>query len=180
VGVVHSGKNARSISIIEAVVLSPAVREQLQFDGCARGFAICDQKIDSTHFFSSKHSFRAGSWSSKVVSANIHSTLRSVGLERLFFGVCGNSVVDAAMRLSTDSATRLDVVVQSVSDRSLLLADDFHCLLLSESFAINSKTGIYDFHLRFVICLASPHSMKDSAIAPFGEDFVLCCITGAL
>jgi hypothetical protein len=84
------------------------------------------------------------------------------------------------MRLSTDSATRLDVVVQSGLDLSLLLIDAFHCLLSSESFAINSKTGICDFHFRFVICLASPPSMKDSAIAPFGEDFVLCCITGAL
>jgi hypothetical protein len=33
-------------SIVEAVVLSPAVGEQLQVDACARRFFVCDPEID--------------------------------------------------------------------------------------------------------------------------------------
>jgi hypothetical protein len=39
-------------SAVEAVVLSPAVWEQLQVDACARRFVICDPEIDSADFSS--------------------------------------------------------------------------------------------------------------------------------
>jgi hypothetical protein len=39
-------------STVEAVLLSPAVGEQLQVDACARRFDICASGIDSTDFSS--------------------------------------------------------------------------------------------------------------------------------
>jgi hypothetical protein len=38
-------------SVVEAVLLSPAVGEQLQVDACTRRFVIRDAEIDSTDFF---------------------------------------------------------------------------------------------------------------------------------
>jgi hypothetical protein len=45
-------------STVEAVLLSPAVGEQLQVDVCGRRFDICASGIDSTDFFLFKVSFQ--------------------------------------------------------------------------------------------------------------------------
>jgi hypothetical protein len=131
-------------SIDEAVLLSPAVGEQLQVDACARRFDICASGIDSTGF-SSLQSLLSGK---EVIVQKSHQKslirlsqqLLNVGFERLFSGLWSDcSTVDAAVTLSSAFAAHSCVYLQSVSDVSLLSVDALDSLLSSESFMVDSE-----------------------------------------
>jgi hypothetical protein len=79
-----------STSVVEAVLLSPAAREQLQVDACARRFVICDPDIDSCDFTSLQNLLcgveTVFQMSHRTSLSLVSRHLGNVGLERLFCG----------------------------------------------------------------------------------------------
>jgi hypothetical protein len=135
-------------STVEAVLLSPAVGEQLQVDACAGRFDICASGINSTDF-SSLQSLLSGK---EVIVQKSHQKslillsqqLLNVDFERLFYGLWGDSSspVDAAVTLSSAFAAHSRVYLHSVSDVSLLSVDEGVSLLSSESFMVDSEDAL--------------------------------------
>jgi hypothetical protein len=133
-------------SVIEAVALSPAVGEQLRVDACARRFVICGPEIDSADF-SSLQAVLSGM---EIVVQKSHQKslillsrqLWTVGLERLFMGLWGDSAVDATVTLSSAFSASSRVYLHSVSDLSLLSVDTLDGLLSSESFLVDSEEAL--------------------------------------
>jgi hypothetical protein len=149
-------------STVEAVLLSPAVGEQLQVDACGRGFDICASGIDSADF-SSLHSLLS---EKEVIFQQLHQKsliplsrqLFNVGCERLFYGLWGDSfTVDAAVTLSSAFATHSRVSLHSVSDVSLLSVDELDSLLSSPSFIVDSEDGL----LQIMFPLGHPPSQVE-------------------
>jgi hypothetical protein len=106
-------------STVEAVLLSPAVGEQLHVDDCVRGFDICASKIDSTDFsllrslLSGKEiSLRKSHLKSLIL---LSGQLWRVDSDRLSDCVWGDySTVDAAVTLSSAFAAHSRVYLHSV------------------------------------------------------------------
>jgi hypothetical protein len=147
-------------SVVEAVLLSPAVCEQLQIDPCARRFVICDPKIDSTDF-ASLQSLSSGfetvfQKSHRKSLILLSRQLGNVGLERLFFGLWNNSTVNSTVTLSNVFAAHSRVLLQSNSDISLLSVDALDSLLSSESFRVDSQ----DVLLRLLVPLGHPDLLR--------------------
>jgi hypothetical protein len=77
-------------SVVEAVVISPAVCEQLQVDSCGRRFVIYDPEIDSTDFISLQSlllgvdTVRQKSHRKSLL--RLSRQLGNVGFARFFFG----------------------------------------------------------------------------------------------
>jgi hypothetical protein len=132
-----------STSVVEAVLLSPAVYEQLQVDACARRFVIDDLEIDSTDF-TSIQSILSGvetilQKSHQKSLILLSRQLGNVGLERRFLGLWSNSAVNSTMTASNAFAAHSRVDFHSISDLSLLSIDALDSLLSSESFMVVSQ-----------------------------------------
>jgi hypothetical protein len=133
----------RATSVVEAVMLSPAVRERHHVNTLARRFSLRDLEIDSPDLLSLQCLL------SKVGIALQRSRQKLLILfsrylcysspERLFFSLWGGSGADLAVTLSNAFAARSCVELRLVSYVRLRSADALDCLLLSESFAIDNE-----------------------------------------
>jgi hypothetical protein len=134
-------------SIAEAVLLSPAVCDQLQVDACARRFVIWDPEIVSTDFCSVQRLF-SGDADTVLQKSHQKSLIRlsqqlcNVYLERFFFTMWNRCTFDCAMTLSSVFATCSLVSLRSVSDLLLLSVDALDDLLSSESFLVDSEDAL--------------------------------------
>jgi hypothetical protein len=75
--------------------------------------------------------------------------LCNAGLERLFFGLWGDSSGDVAVTLSSAFAAQSRVYLQSASNLSLLSVDALDGLLSSESFVVDSADAFLRILLPF-------------------------------
>jgi hypothetical protein len=126
-------------SVAEAVELSPAVREQLSVDACARRFVISDSETDSAAFSSVQRLLSGVKilLEKKLQASLVLFTRRLCNddLERLFFGLWAKSSDDIPL-------TRSRVDLHSISDLSLLSVDALDALLSSESFVVDSEDDL--------------------------------------
>jgi hypothetical protein len=147
-------------SVVEAVVLSPAVCEQLQVDACGRRFVISDPEIDSTDF-TSLQSLLSGvdtvlqksHWKSLL---RLSRQLGNVGLERFFFCLWNNSTVNSTVTLSNVFDAHSRVSLHSISDISLLSVDALDSLFSSKSFVVDNQ----DLLLRLLVPLGHPDLLR--------------------
>jgi hypothetical protein len=85
-------------SVVEVVLLSTAILEELQVDAYVRRFVICDRELASMNF-SSLQSRLSGV--EIAFQKSLNRQLCYVGLERLFFGLWNNSAVNSTVTLSS-------------------------------------------------------------------------------
>jgi hypothetical protein len=143
-------------SVVEAVLLSPAVCGQLEVDACARRCVIGDSKIDPTDF-SSLQSLLSGvefvlQKSRQKLLVLIRQQFGNVGIERFFFSLWSNSTANSAVTVSIAFAAHSHVYLQSVSELSLLSVDALDSLLWSEPFCVDNEDAL----LRILVPLGHP------------------------
>jgi hypothetical protein len=175
-------------TIVEAVGLSPSVRDQLQVDACTRRYVICDSKIDSTNFSSlqnllsgSKVVFQKSDQKSLIL---LSQQLCNVGLEQFFFSLWGDSTDDVTVTHSNAFAARSRVDLKWVSNLLLLSVDALDDLLSTESFMVNSEDALLRILQQFQCPVLLRHIqwefLSPGAITTIFKDPGLCNCTELL
>jgi hypothetical protein len=142
-----------STSIVEAVGLSPSVRDQLQVDACTRSYVIDNSNINSTNFFSLQNLlsgstvvFQKSDQKSLIL---LSQQLYNIGLEQFFFRLWGDSTEDITITLSKAFMTHSRIDLQRISNLLLLSIDALDDLLLTESFIVDSEDSLFKILYQF-------------------------------
>jgi hypothetical protein len=133
------------MSVVKAVILSPAVQQQLSIDSCARKFVIRDSEIDST-VFSSLQNFMFGfqvilhQWQQKSLLL-LSQILGNTKLERLFLGLWNDYGNDINITI-WDAIASLSHLDLRIWDFSLFSTDTLDNILSNEPFIIDSEDAL--------------------------------------
>jgi hypothetical protein len=131
--------------ILETAALSPAVREQLSVDACAREFVLTDPQIEAADIHSLQCLFSGKAIPIRRSLSLLSRLLENSGLEKLFLG-CSKTGIQATL---SDWVKGIRIELQS-TDLSRLSIDLLDSLLLSESVSVGSEDEL----LRFILNLS--------------------------